>query len=234
MHTQAHAGTHRCLHYLPPTPSPSSVELVTTLCNSLTAGRELAVLKTDGRLTQTMHLCPTSHWGYHGTGGFLHFSTHLLPNGLLLLCEKTYPKALGEGKTTPMALQVKFQETGTPPRPWLPVSPHLLFCWSVAIRADRTFSLLVPKCENSPGHWLPVLYQICLNLTASRQLLITKQFFKYSNDTPMCSHFEVLGPLGQRAGTTDAGPCMATIMRQDHYYTGEHRPLLTSSASSWG
>lgn len=35
--------------------------------------------------------------------------------------------------------------------------PHcfvgLLFLW-----VDRTFSLLVPKGENSPGRWLPVLH----------------------------------------------------------------------------
>lgn len=64
-----------------------------------------------------------------------------------------------------MALQVKIQETQSPPQPWPPELPHLLFVGLLLLWADKTFSLLVLKCENSPGHWLPVLYQIFLTIT---------------------------------------------------------------------
>lgn len=63
-----------------------------------------------------------------------------------------------------MALQVKIQETQSPPQLWPPELPHL-FSVGLLLWADKTFSLLVFECENSPGHWLPVLYQIFLTIT---------------------------------------------------------------------
>ena len=97
-----------------------------------------------------------------------------------------------------MALQEKSKRQGVYQDLWH--CPTCCFVGLLLLWADRTFSLLVPKCENSPGHWLPVLYQICLNITVSRWFLITKHFKKYSNGRPIYSHFEVLRTLGQREG----------------------------------
>lgn len=102
-----------------------------------------------------------------------------------------------------MSLQEKSKRQGVYQDLW-----HFPTCCSVALLllwADRTFSLLVPKCENSPGHWLPVLYQICLNITVSRWFLITKHFKKVMIDssTPTLRFSE---RWARERDTIDTGP----------------------------
>ena len=63
---------------------------------------------------------------------------------------------IGEGEIAPKALQGQPRRQGV----WQGLQHHPTCCFVdlLLLWAGRTFSLLVPKCENSPGHWLPVLY----------------------------------------------------------------------------
>lgn len=76
----------------------------------------------------------------------------------------------------------------------------LLFC-CLLLWADRTFSLLVPKCENSSGHWLPVFAQISPLLAGFCPL---SSFYKLTT-LPSAPVLASSSPWNVEKSTTDCG-----------------------------